>query len=107
MSTERALHVSTVLLSGKVLVVGGGFYDAYRSAELYDPSTQAWTATGHMHYPRIYHTISALLDGKQLVTGGSYHFENVYRWFHGNSTAKTQHSQIFFSKLMGMCSFIC
>src|SRR5262245_41992294 len=49
LSTARTAYTATLLQSGKVLVAGG--QDAsgiLASAELYDPATGAWTATGSL-----------------------------------------------------------
>jgi hypothetical protein len=47
MASTRALHTSTVLTNGKVIVIGGYQYADLRSAELYDPSTHDLV----IHYP--------------------------------------------------------
>jgi N-acetylneuraminic acid mutarotase len=71
MSTSRTGHTATLLPDGRVLVTGG--YDNNRdfaSAELYDPASGTWTATGSMIEERRYHTATLLLDGSVLVAGG-------------------------------------
>jgi Galactose oxidase, central domain len=57
---------ATLLRDGKVLVAGGG-ESGGPSAELYDPASGTWTATGKMVYGGGGATL--LLDGKVLVAG--------------------------------------
>jgi uncharacterized protein (TIGR03437 family) len=65
-------HTSTLLTDGRVLVVGGSDNNgALRSAELYDPATGNWTATGSLITPRFNHTATLLPNGKVLVASGS------------------------------------
>jgi len=73
MTGERYGHSATLLPDGRVLVAGGERIrsaDApltLSSAELYDPATGSWTATGSMHDARWQHQAVALLDGRVLV----------------------------------------
>lgn len=67
----RDRHIATLLPDGRVLVVGGTRDAAFlNSAELYDPVSWDWTATGNLSIPRSGHTASLLPDGRVLVTGG-------------------------------------
>ncbi|WNG47590.1 hypothetical protein F0U60_28300 [Archangium minus] len=71
MSHARYDHTATVLPNGKVLVVGGlGGSTLLASAELYDPSTGAWTPAGSLQTVRYRHTATLLPNGKVLVAGG-------------------------------------
>ena len=87
--TARYGHTSTLLPNGQVLVAGGigvGVGDiacqgqncvALASAELYDPATGMWTATGSMAFKRFGHTATLLPNGQVLVAGG-YNSTNGY-----------------------------
>jgi hypothetical protein len=57
---------------GKILVVGGGDGNTYRTAEYIDllAPTPTWTSTQPMQYGRRYATATTLPDGTVLVTGG-------------------------------------
>jgi hypothetical protein len=61
-----------LLPNGKVLVAGGENLTSsfLASAELYDPATGAWTATGSLTEGRERHTATLLPSGKVLVAGG-------------------------------------
>jgi large repetitive protein len=65
---------ATLLANGRVLVAGGGeggdLYQPTGAAELYDPETGTWTATGSLNTPRSAHMAVQLQDGTVLVAGG-------------------------------------
>lgn len=73
MATDRALHTSTKLQDGRVLVVGG--YDglkALTTIEIYDPTTNTWTAPSAskvLNTARAMHTSSLLSSGNVLILG--------------------------------------
>jgi WD40 repeat protein len=73
MIEARNRHTATVLPDGKVLVAGGHGSSGglLASAELYDPRSGSWTATGGMIEARLDYTATLLPDGKVLVSGGS------------------------------------
>jgi galactose oxidase-like protein/Big-like domain-containing protein/Kelch motif protein len=68
MAEARTLHTATFLLSGKVLVAGGG--DENSTAEVYDPATGSFSITGGMEIGRSGHTATLLPNGSVLVAGG-------------------------------------
>jgi N-acetylneuraminic acid mutarotase len=77
MAVGREYHTATLLRNGKVLIAGGIHYNskdgsqmALSSAELYDPATGNWTATGAMITERESHTATLLPNGNVLVAGG-------------------------------------
>jgi Kelch motif len=75
MIEARTGHTATLLSDGKVLVAGGRIgpdgHAPATSAELYDPSSATWSATGSMHDGRSGQTATLLPDGRVLVAGGS------------------------------------
>jgi PKD repeat protein len=71
LGTERALHSDTRLGNGKVLIAGGtNISGVLSSAELYDETTDTFTATGSLLTARAGQTSTLLLDGNVLIVGG-------------------------------------
>jgi hypothetical protein len=72
MLDPRSGHSATLLLDGRVLIAGGmrRNQDFYRSAELYDPATGKFQATGSMNLARVGLAAVLLRSGKVLVVGG-------------------------------------
>jgi hypothetical protein len=79
MTRCRFWHESSLLPDGSVLITGGdGFYcpaDPFNyttlaSAEIYQPSTKAFTTAGYMTMARQGHTATLLNDGRVLIAGG-------------------------------------
>jgi WD40 repeat protein len=83
MSVGRHKHAAVLLASGKVLVVGGSdnrdWHGEYSSAEIYDPATGAFSATGAMGTARfkLPYAAALLANGTVLVAGGGS-FAEVY-----------------------------
>jgi Galactose oxidase, central domain len=81
MTTPRFSHTATLLQNGKVLIAGGSpslgdlsggdDTDDLSTAELYDPTTGTFTATGSMSNQRSQHAATLLANGKVLLVGGA------------------------------------
>ena len=76
LTVPRGGDTATLLRDGRVLLAGGyncapaGLDGIWRSAEIYDPATGTFAATGPMHKPREQHTATLLADGRVLIAGG-------------------------------------
>jgi hypothetical protein len=74
MTSARWSHTATLLANGKVLLTGGRVNFAPNTnsatAELFDPSTATFTATGSMTILRDFHSATLLGNGQVLVLGG-------------------------------------
>ena len=74
MNVARISHTATLLSNGEVLVAGGDNSslggNCPSSAELFNPSTGAWTLTGCMTTARGNHQAVLLPSGEVLVAGG-------------------------------------
>jgi Kelch motif/Bacterial Ig-like domain (group 2) len=77
MLTPRYGHTATVLGDGRILIAGGytdvkdagGNFQASSSAEIYNPATGSFSATGAMIEARAGHSATLLHDGTVLVAG--------------------------------------
>jgi hypothetical protein len=76
MSVGRHKHAAILLRSGKVLIVGGSdnrdWHGEYATAEIYDPASGTFSATGTMRTSRfkLPAAVALLPSGKALVAGG-------------------------------------
>jgi hypothetical protein len=77
MTDGRSEHTATLLNTGQVLITGGynyataGIPNYLATAELYDPLTGRFTATGSMNAARAWHVATLLANGKVLIDGGA------------------------------------
>lgn len=72
MNSSRIAATATLLNDGRVLVAGGiAGGQALASAELFDPRTGTFTATGSMVEARARHSATLLPSGQVLMAGGA------------------------------------
>lgn len=75
---SRQFHTATLLADGRVLIAGGyapiapnyTSWTTVSDCEIYDPSTDSFSATGTMASPRAWGSATRLADGRVLVVGG-------------------------------------
>lgn len=80
MNHSRVDHSATLLVDGRVLIVGGmdAAFTPLRTAEVFDPETNKWTTIGEMRQARTKHSAALLNDGRVMVTGGmNEHLETI------------------------------
>lgn len=82
MLAARRGHAAIRLNTGKVLVVGGAddpmvAGSVTPTAELFDPDSGTWSATGSLREPRDDFTATLLDDGRVLVAGGVDNWDNT------------------------------
>lgn len=75
MTEARSAHTATLLANGKVLIAGGestiGAVTTHsKTAELFDPATATFTATGAMTAGRSFHGAALLSTNNVVVAGG-------------------------------------
>ena len=70
----RTGHCASLLPDGKVLIAGGGDSNGnvFKTAELFDPLTQRFSATGDLNQARENATATLLSNGTVLIAGGQY-----------------------------------
>jgi N-acetylneuraminic acid mutarotase len=88
LNVPRTQGTLTLLSDGRVLAVGGGIegspgWHSTASAEIFDPTTAAWSLVAPMSVARAFHTATLLPNGEVLVAGGA----TTYTGTHGTVTA--------------------
>ncbi|MGH8094114.1 MAG: kelch repeat-containing protein [Chthoniobacterales bacterium] len=71
MQTGRNQHTATLLSGGKVLLAAGSTDTApLKSAEVFGPTNNSFTAVGNLVTARKSHTATLLSNNQVLITGG-------------------------------------
>ena len=84
MTVARTSHTATLLQDGRVLIAGGSTNaslgtpgEILSSAELFDPVSETFVATGSMTTARTGHTATLLPDGRVLLAGGASAYSSL------------------------------
>lgn len=86
MSTAREFHTATLLVDGRVLVVGGQAFSNksvpqsafFPTTEIFDPTNNTWTPGPPMSVGRSGHTATLLSSGRVLVVGGGVNTSETF-----------------------------
>lgn len=80
--SPRKNHAAVVLADGRVLVTGGVDASLAPTAEadVFDPTSEAWSQARPMTTPRASHAATLLADGRVLVTGGAAGLASAELW---------------------------
>jgi deoxycytidylate deaminase len=114
MTTARESHTATLLKDGRVLITGGhkgrrANITIYTSAEIYNPKSRTFKATGNLTVKRHKHDAVRLADGRVLIVGGSderdgdgaYQNAEVYNPTNGSFTTVKNNMNTARYKLQG------
>jgi hypothetical protein len=89
LATNRHRFSAVLLTNGQVLVMGGftgpSGSVATATAELYNPATGTWTATGSMLTNRVCQSAKLLTNGQVLVTDGDFNGGKLAELYDPNS----------------------